>query len=88
MFSVVCRKDQEKLKKMSGFTEALIQGSDNLKTFALSDHDKSKMCRQTVNQGKYIKSRKHGNQCCSAPVSLTVPKNAPILKRFKKPYLN
>ena len=40
MFRVVCRKHQERLKKMIGFTETFIQGSDNFKTSRLSDHDK------------------------------------------------
>ena len=31
MICVVCRKDQEKLKKMLDFVEAFIQGSDNFK---------------------------------------------------------
>ena len=39
MFYVFCRKHQEKLKKI-GFAEAFIQGSDNFKTFVLSDHEK------------------------------------------------
>ena len=54
MFCVVCRKHQEKLKKMLGFTLAFIQGSDNFKASGLSDHDKSKMQVQTINEGKYI----------------------------------
>ena len=82
MFCVVCRKHQEKLEKMSGFTEAFIQESDNFKKSALSDHDKSKMHVQAVNEGKFIESTKRGEQYRPAPVSLSVPKNAPILKGF------
>ena len=53
------RKHQEKLKRMPGFTEAL-KGSDNFKTFDLSNHDKSKMHVQAINEDKYIRSTKHG----------------------------
>ena len=60
MFCVVCRKHQEKLKKMYGFTETFIQGSDNFKTFAPSDHDESKMHVRAVNEGKYIESTERG----------------------------
>ena len=45
-----------KTEKMPGFTEAFIQDSDNFKTSALSDHDKSKM--QVINKGKYVESAK------------------------------
>ena len=62
MFSVLCRKPQEKLKKMSGFTKAYLQGSDNFRTCAVADHDKSKMHVQAVNEGKYIESTKRGEQ--------------------------
>ena len=51
-----CRKRQEKPEKMPGFTEAFIQVSGNLKTSGLSDHDKSKMQVQAINEGKYIKN--------------------------------
>ena len=54
MFCVVFRKHQEKLKKILGFTKAFIQGSDNFKTSGLSDHDKSRMQVQAINEGKYI----------------------------------
>ena len=54
MFCVVFRKHQEKLKKILGFTMAFIQGSDNFKTSGLSDHDKSRMQVQAINEGKYI----------------------------------
>ena len=46
------QETQEKLKKMLGFTEVFIQGSDNFKTSALSDHDKSKMLVQAINDSK------------------------------------
>ena len=58
----------------SGFTEAFIQGSDNFKTSALSDHHKSKMHMQAVNECIFR----------PAPVSMSVPKNAPILKGFNR----
>ena len=67
---------------MSSFTEAFTQGSHNFKTSPLSDHDQSKMHVQTANESTFIKSTKHGEQQCPAPVSLSVPKNVPILKRF------
>ena len=47
---------------MSAFTETFTQGSHNFKTSALSDHDKSKMHVQTVNESKFIKSTQHGQQ--------------------------
>ena len=50
----------ENLKNMSGFTEAFIQGSDNLKTSALPHHDKSKLQVQAINKGKYIESTRCG----------------------------
>lgn len=34
MICVVCRKDQEKLKKMLDFIEAFIEGSGNFKTLS------------------------------------------------------
>ena len=57
MFCVVCRKQQEKLKKMYGFTETFIQGSDNFKTFAPSDHDESKMHVRAVNEVNISKAQ-------------------------------
>ena len=62
MFGVVCKKHQEKLKKMSGFTEAFIQESDNFNTSALLDHSKSKMHAQAINESKYVQSTKHEEQ--------------------------
>ena len=50
----------KKMKKMLGFTEAFLPGSDNFKTSGLSDHDKSKMQVQAINKGKYIKRTKRG----------------------------
>ena len=38
MFCVVCRKHQERLKKISGFTETFMLES-NIKTSGVSDHD-------------------------------------------------
>ena len=84
MFCVVCRKHQEKLKTMSGFTKAFMQGRDNFKTSALSDHDKSKINVEAVNEGKYIEKKKRGEQYCPALESLSVPKNAIILKWFNR----
>ena len=54
---------------MPGFTEAFIQWSDNFKTSALSDHDKSKMQVRAINKGKYTESTKqqqhyHANLFC------------------------
>ena len=43
MFCVVCRKHQERLKKMSGFTKTFIKGSNNFKTSGLSNYDKMPM---------------------------------------------
>ena len=60
MFCELCRKHREKLKNMSGFTEAFMQGSDQFKTSALSDHDKSKIHMQAVNEGEYIENTKRG----------------------------
>ena len=40
------------MKNMLGFTEAFIQGSDNFKASGLSDHDKSNMLVQAINEGK------------------------------------
>ena len=58
LFCVVCRKRQEKM--MIGFTEVFTNGSDNFKTSDLSNHDKSKMKMQTINEGTYIKCTKRG----------------------------
>ena len=38
-----CRKHQERLKKMTGFTETIIQGSSDFRASGLSDHDKIPM---------------------------------------------
>ena len=43
IFCVVCRKHQERLKKMTCFTETIIQGSSNFRASGLSDHDKIPM---------------------------------------------
>ena len=32
MFCIICRKHEEKMKKISGFPEAFIQGNDNCQT--------------------------------------------------------
>ena len=82
MFYVVCRKHQEKLKKMSGFTEVFIQRSGNFKTSSLSDHDKSKMLMPAANKDKYIKHTKPEEQYSSTPVSMSIPNNTPILRWF------
>ena len=74
MLCVFCRKQLEKLKKMSGFTEVFIRGSDNFKISALSDHIKSKIHVQAVNEGKFIEIIKHRKQHHPAPMSLSVPK--------------
>ena len=38
-----CRKHQQGLKTVIGFTNTFIQRSNNFKTFGLSDHDKMPM---------------------------------------------
>ena len=43
LFCVVCRKHQERLKKMTGFTETFVQESKNFKASGLSDHNKMLM---------------------------------------------
>ena len=78
MFCVVCKKHQEKLKKMSGFTKEYLQRSDNFKTSALSDHDKSKMHMQAVNIDKYIKITKCGEQYRPAPYHCLFQKMLPF----------
>ena len=82
LFCVLCRKREEKLKKMFGFTEKFIQGSDKFEISAVSDHDKSKMHVQAVIEGKYIASTKRGDQLHPATESLSIPKNSPVLKGF------
>ena len=43
LFCVVCRKHQERLKKMTGFTETFVQENKNFKASGLSDHNKMLM---------------------------------------------
>ena len=43
MFCGVCRKHQERLKKMTSFAETIIQWSSNFRAYGLSDHDKIPM---------------------------------------------
>ena len=78
------RKHQEKLKKPSGFSETFIQRSDNFETSALPDHDKRKTHVQADIEGKYIAITKYGDQYLPAPLSLSNPKTAPILKGLNR----
>ena len=83
---VLCclQETPRKTEKMSGFTEAFIQGSDNFKTFALSYRDKSKMHVQAINEGNCIESTKRAEQYRRTPLSLSLPKNASIFKWFNR----
>ena len=82
--SVLSARNTKKNWKNAGLIEAFIQGSDNFKTFDLPDRDKSKMHVQVINEGNYIESTKRAEQYRPTPLSLSVPKNASILKGFNR----
>ena len=83
MLCKVCKKYEERLKTMPGYSSKFVKGSQNFKTIALSDHQSSKTHKEAVVIKLHNEATQRGEQYRPPNVKLSAPANAPIAQGLK-----